>query len=254
MQDHQFKDRVAIVCGASRGIGSVVASMLAAQGASVVISSRKVEGLEAAARAIGADAPGRVHPIAADAARTDDLQRLVDGTMAKFGRIDHVVYNAGASPHFGPLLDSPVDAWQRGFQVNVLGALTLIQGAVKAWMGEHGGSIVTVATLGALQPRTNTGVYNTTKAGLVMLTRQFAVELGPKIRVNAVAPGLVKTDFSQAMWSDPDRLAMVLKENPLGRLGTPEEVASTIVFLLSEAAGFINGQTVTIDGGAGKGR
>jgi NAD(P)-dependent dehydrogenase (short-subunit alcohol dehydrogenase family) len=249
--DLSLHGRVAIVTGASKGIGCAVAMMIAAQGASVVVSSRRQENVDAAAALINGCYPGRAVPIAAHAGKREELEGLVARTMEQLGRVDIVVHSAGTSPHFGPLLDSQPEAWESAFRVNVLGALTLVQAAVRAWMGEHGGAVVTVATIGGLQPRPNLGVYNTTKAALLMLTRQLAKELGPSgIRVNAVAPGLIKTDFSAALWQDQAKLEAVLKENPLGRLGTPEEVAAAVTFLVSDAASFINGHTVVLDGGA----
>ena len=225
--------------------------MMAAQGANVVVSSRRADNVTAAADAINKCYPGRAVPIAAHAGKRDEIERLVAQTMDRFGRVDIVVHSAGTSPHFGPLMESEPEAWETAFRVNVLGALALIQSAVRAWMGAHGGAIVTVATIGGIQPRPNLGVYNTTKAALLMLTRQLAKELGPSgIRVNAVAPGLIKTDFSAALWQDQAKLETVLKENPLGRLGTPEEVAAAVTFLVSDAASFINGHTVVLDGGA----
>jgi NAD(P)-dependent dehydrogenase (short-subunit alcohol dehydrogenase family) len=251
----EFSGRVAIVCGASRGMGLAIAERLVDRGACVVLSSRKQDGLDAAVDSINTRHPDRAFAVVANASRREDMTELVARTMEKYGRADLVVYNAGASPYYGPLVESPPEAWDKAFQVNVMGALALVQAAVHAWMQEHGGAIVTVASLGGLTPRLNTGVYNITKAALIMLTRQLAKELGPSnIRVNAVAPGLVKTDFSAALWQDEERLQMVLKENPLGRIGTTTEVAESVVFLLSGAAGFITGHTLVIDGGSGGAR
>ena len=249
--DLSLDGRVAIITGASKGIGHAIAMMMAAQGASVVVSSRRAEHVAAAADTINACYPGRAVGVAAHAGKRDEIETLVTRTMERFGRVDIAVHSAGTSPHFGPLMESQPEAWESAFRVNVLGALTLIQASVRAWMGAHGGSIVTVATIGGIQPRPNLGVYNTTKAALLMLTRQLAKELGPSgIRVNAVAPGLIKTDFSAALWQDQEKLDAVLRENPLGRLGTPEEVAAAVTFLVSDAASFINGQTIVLDGGA----
>ena len=246
----RFAGRVAIVSGASRGIGESIAERLARDGASVVLSSRKEDRAQAAAQRIASETRADVIGVAADAGRPDDLAHLVDTTMTRHGHIDIVVSNAGSSPHYGPVIDATREAWAAAFNVNVLGAFTLAQRAVAAWMGAHGGAIVNIATIGGLQPRPNVGVYNTTKAALIMLTRQLARELGPQgVRVNGVAPGLVKTDFSAALWQDESRLGEILRENPLGRLGLPEEVAEAVAFLASDAASFINGHILVLDGG-----
>ena len=245
--------RVAIVTGASRGIGSAIAEALAAQGATVVLSSRKQEDLEAEAGRINEAHADRAVAIAAHAGRQEDLERLVDEVLQRFGRLDILVNNAATNPYFGPFIDTELAAWDKTFEVNLRGVFILTQLAVRRWMSDHGGAIVNVASVGGVRPGFGLGTYNITKAGVIMLTRQLAHELrGVNIRVNAVAPGLIKTRFAQALWSNEDILRRVTENNPSGRIGEPPEVASVVAFLCSDAASYVNGQVVVIDGGGGE--
>src|SRR6202140_2232708 len=250
MPDFDLTDRVAIVTGGSRGIGEATAAALAEQGARVVISSRKLEGLQAAADRINARHAGAVTPIVAHVGRPEDSQRLVSQVMARFGRIDILVNNAGTNPHFGPILDVELSAWDKTFEVNLRGPLVLTKLVVDAWMRAHGGAIVNVATIAGLRPEFGLGPYGVTKAALIMLSRQLATELGPlRIRVNAVAPSIVKTEFAAALWGNEEIARRALERNPLGRFATADEVASTIAFLVSDAASYVNGEVLPIDGG-----
>jgi len=250
MPDFDLTDRVAIVTGGSRGIGEATAAALADQGARVVISSRKPEGLQAAADRINARHAGSVMPIAAHVGRPEDSAGLVKQVLERVGRIDILVNNAVANPHFGQILDVELSAWDKTFEVNLRGPLVLTKLVVDAWMRAHGGAIVNVASIAGLRPEFGLGPYGVTKAGLIMLSRQLATELGPVgIRVNAVAPSIVKTEFAAALWGNEEIARRALERNPSGRFATADEVASVIAFLVSDAASYINGEVLPIDGG-----
>jgi NAD(P)-dependent dehydrogenase (short-subunit alcohol dehydrogenase family) len=244
--------RVALVTGASRGIGSAIATALVEQGAHVVLSSRKQADLDEAAAGINAEFPERATAIAAHAGHQEDLERLVKSVMERFSRIDILVNNAATNPSFGPLLGADLSAWDKTFEVNLRGVFILTKLVYEASMEAHGGAIVNIASVGGLRPSLGLGVYNVTKAGVIMLTRQLARELGGKVRVNAIAPGLVKTRFAEALWSNEAILERVLTSNPMGRIGLPDEIAGAVAFLASDAASYINGEVIVIDGGGGE--
>jgi len=241
-----------VVTGASRGIGSAIAEALAEHGADVVLSSRKQADLDVEAERINGIYPEKATAIAAHAGREEDLQKLVDEVMVRFSRIDILVNNAGTNPYFGPVLGAELSAWDKTFEVNLRGYFILTKLVYQASMEERGGSIVNISSIGGLRPGMGLGVYNITKAGVIMLTRQLARELGGKVRVNAVAPGLVKTRFAEALWGNPEILDRALAQNPMGRIGLPEEVASGVLFLASDAASYVNGEVLVIDGGGGE--
>jgi NAD(P)-dependent dehydrogenase (short-subunit alcohol dehydrogenase family) len=245
-------DRVAIVTGASRGIGGAIAEALAEQGAHVVLTSRKQEGLDAEAERINALHPGSAEALAAHAGREEDLKRLVDTVMERHGRIDILVNNAANNPHFGPLMDVEMPAWDKTFEVNLRGLFLLTRLVYRASMEEKGGAVVNIASVGGLRPGFGLGVYNITKAGVIMLTRQLAMEIGSKVRVNAIAPGLVKTRFAEALWGNEAILKRVTDSNPMGRIAEPREIAGAVVFLASDAASYVNGEVIVIDGGGGE--
>jgi NAD(P)-dependent dehydrogenase (short-subunit alcohol dehydrogenase family) len=244
--------RIALVTGASRGIGSAIAEALVEQGAQVVLSSRKQAGLDAEAERINARFPEKAVAIAAHTGKPEDLQRLVDEVMSRFARIDILVNNAATNPYFGPVLGADLGAWDKTFEVNLRGVFLLTKLAYEASMEKNGGAIVNVASIGGIRPGLGLGVYNITKAGVIMLTRQLARELGGKVRVNAVAPGLVKTRFAEALWGNEAILERVLASNPMGRIGMPDEIAGAVAFLASDAASYINGEVLVIDGGGGE--
>jgi NAD(P)-dependent dehydrogenase (short-subunit alcohol dehydrogenase family) len=243
--------RVALVTGASRGIGSAIAEILAEHGATVVLSSRKQAGLDAEAERINARHPEKAIAIAAHAGRPEDMERLVQAVMERFSRIDILVNNAATNPYMGPLIAAELAAWDKTFEVNLRGVFLLTKLVYEASMETHGGAIVNVASIGGLRPGIGLGVYNVTKAGVIMLTRQLARELGGKVRVNAVAPGVIKTRFAEALWGNEALLDRILASNPMGRIGMPEEVAAGVLFLASDAASYVNGEVLVIDGGGG---
>jgi len=245
----QLNERVAIVTGGSRGLGSAIGEGLAEQGARVVLSSRKQQDLDREADRINQRFPDSAVAMAAHAGREDDLRTLVDQTMERFGRIDILVNNAGTNPYFGPLIDAEVGVWDKTFEVNLRGYFILTKLVYRAWMEGHGGAVLNIASTGGLRPSVGLGVYDVTKAGVVMLTRQLARELGGKVRVNCIAPGLFKTRFAEALWSNETILQRVVQGNPFGRIGKPEEIAGAAVFLVSDASSYVNGQVLVVDGG-----
>jgi NAD(P)-dependent dehydrogenase (short-subunit alcohol dehydrogenase family) len=247
--DFQLTGRVAIVTGASRGLGSAIAEGLAEHGAHVVLSSRKQEDLDREAERINGRFPGAAVAVAAHAGREPDLRALVDRTMARFGRIDILVNNAGTNPFFGRLVDAELGVWDKTFEVNLRGYFLLTQLVYRACMEERGGAVLNIASTGGIRPSVGLGVYDVTKAGVIMLTRQLARELGGGVRVNCIAPGLFKTRFAEALWSDEAILRRAVESNPFGRIGDPKEIAGAAVFLVSDAAGYVNGQVLVVDGG-----
>jgi NAD(P)-dependent dehydrogenase (short-subunit alcohol dehydrogenase family) len=244
--------RVALITGASRGIGSAIAKALVEQGAQVVLSSRKQADLDEEAARINALYRERAIAIAAHAGRPEDLERLVSSVMERFAHIDILVNNAATNPSFGPVLGTELAAWDKTFEVNLRGVFILTKLVYEAWMEAHGGAVVNVASVGGLRPSPGLGVYNVSKAGLIMLTKQLARELGSNVRVNAVAPGLIKTRFAEVLWSNEAILDRVLAANPMGRIGVPDEVAGVVAFLVSDAASYVNGEVIAIDGGGGE--
>lgn len=237
--------KTALVTGASKGIGLGIARALADAGASVMISSRKQDALDEAAKTIDSDAVGT---FAANAGEPEQAEACVAATVERFGAIDVLVNNAATNPHMGPVIDVDLSRYDKTFRVNVRGPLVWSQAAWRAGMQEHGGSIINISSIGGIRHDSGIGVYNITKAALLHMTRILAGELGPKVRVNAIAPGLVKTDFARALWEPAEDL--VAATMPLNRLGEPEDIAGAAVFLASDLSSWITGETLVVDGGA----
>ena len=244
--------RVALVTGASRGIGSAIAEILAEHGAQVVLSSRKQADLDVEAERINSQYAEKATAIAAHSGRPEELERLVQQVMERFSRIDILVNNAATNPYMGPVLGAELPAWDKTFEVNLRGVFLLTKLVYAAWMEAHGGAIVNVASIGGLRPGIGLGIYNVTKAGVIMLTRQLAREAGGNVRVNAVAPGVIKTRFAEALWANEAILDRILAQNPMARIGVPNEVAAAVLFLASDAASYVNGEVLVVDGGGGE--
>lgn len=238
--------KVALVTGASRGIGQAIAAAFVREGAAVVICGRKQESLDRVAAAIG----GKVLPVACHVGRAEDIQLLVSAGHREWGRIDILVNNAATNIAQEPVLEVDEAKFDKMIEINLKSAFRLMQ-AVAPGMCERGsGSIINIASISGLRPQYQGMLYSMTKAALIMMSKSYAQELGPKgVRVNVIAPGLIQTALSEYYWKDEERLAGVLDLQPLRHLGRPEEVAETAVFLAGEQASFITGQTIVIDGG-----
>jgi dehydrogenase/reductase SDR family protein 4 len=242
--------RVALVTGGGRGIGKAIARRLAEAGASVVIASRKLENLEATAAEFAA-LPGRVVPIACHVGRLDQLENLVRETEARVGPIDILVNNSATNIGQGPALDVTDEMLDKMVEINVKSALRLIRLTVPGMIARKtGGSIINIASISGLQPQPGGLLYSFTKAGLIMMTRSWAREFGRhNIRVNAIAPGLIQTDFSEYFWKDEAYRKELEATQPIPRIGQPDEIAGAALYLASSDSSFLTGQVIVIDGG-----
>ncbi len=241
--------RVAIVTGASRGIGKSIAAEYARAGAKVALASRKQDALDEAARDIRAEG-GEAIGIAAHNGDKAALKNLVAQTVSHFGRLDILVNNAATNPHFGATLEAADSYWQKTIEVNLMGNVWLSQAAVEVMRSNGGGKLINIASIVGLHPGRFQGIYSITKAGIISLTKSLAVELGvDNIQVNAIAPGLVRTKFAQALWGNPELLDPVLARTPAGRIGEPGDICGMALFLASPASGFTTGAVFVIDGG-----
>lgn len=241
----RLEGKAAIVTGASRGIGLAIAQRLVDEGARVTITARKAEALAEAVESLG----GAEHALGVAGAADDATHQgeVVARTIEAFGSVDLLVNNAGINPAYGPLMDLDPDAARKILEVNVTATLAWTKAVWEAWLREHGGAVVNVASVAGQRPAPGIGFYGVSKAALIHLTEELAVELGPSVRVNAVAPAVVKTQFARALYEG--REEKVAAMYPLRRLGVPDDIGSVVAFLLSDDAGWMTGQTLTIDGG-----
>jgi NAD(P)-dependent dehydrogenase (short-subunit alcohol dehydrogenase family) len=244
-----LEGRTALVTGASRGIGKATAAALAAEGCNVVLSSRRQEALDAVAEELRQAYPkAEFLAKAAHVGEPEQTQACIQAAVDTFGSVDVLVNNAGTNPYYGPMVDLDVARAEKTVQVNQLSIVLWTQTVWHASMKANGGTIVNIASVGGLATEPGIGYYNATKAAVIHLTRQFAAELGPKVRVNAIAPGIVRTQLARALWENHEEMLNSLL--PLGRIGEPEDIAQAAVFLAGEASSWMTGQTMVIDGGS----
>lgn len=241
---HTDTGKVALITGGSRGIGYGIAEALVARGDRVCITGRNEDALKEAVERLGADraigVPGKAHDEAHQA-------HAVERTMEAFGRVDHLVNNAGTNPVFGPLAELDLAVARKVFETNVVSALGFAQRTWAAWQKENGGTIVNIASIAGVAPSPFIGAYGVSKAAMINLTAQLAHEFAPGVRVNAIAPAVVKTKFAQALYENREEEAAAAY--PLGRLGVPEDIGGAAAFLTSDAAAWLTGQTLVLDGG-----
>ena len=238
--------RIALVTGASRGIGKAIAAAFAREDATVVICSRKQDALEKAA----AEIKGTVLPLACNVGRPEEIQRLVATVQQEFGRIDVLVNNAGTNIAQEPALEVEEAKFDKMIATNVKSAFLLTQAIAPGMCERGGGSIINVASISGLRPQYHGMLYSMTKAALIMMTKSYALELGPKgVRVNTIAPGLIQTTLSEFYWKDETKLADILEGQPIRHLGQPEEIGELAVLLAGDGGSFITGQTFVVDGG-----
>jgi len=247
--EFDLKGKVAIITGASRGIGQAIAEAYAREGVKVVISSRKQDGLDSVAESIRASG-GEALPVAAHNGNKAALQALAQAAVDAYGRIDILVNNAATNPHFGTLLDAEDSLWQKTIEVNIMGTIWLTQAVVPMMREQGGGKIINVASVNGLRPGAMQGIYSMTKAALINLTQTLAMELASDgIYVNAIAPGLIRTQFARVIWENEQIAEPIIARTPLKRVGEPRDLAGIALFLASSASDYATGQTFVIDGG-----
>lgn len=248
LSQFSLEGKVAVVTGGSRGIGRASALAMADAGANVVVSSRKIADLEPVAAEISAKGVKGL-AVAAHVGKMEDSKALIEKVMKEFGRIDILVNNAGTNPYYGSLMDQDEKTYDITMNVNLKSIFFLSQMAARIMKPQGGGSIINTSSIGGIRAG-ELGVYGTTKAAVIMLTQVMAKEWGQyNIRVNAIAPGIIKTRLSEALWKDPVVNARAISQIPMMRLGEPEELAGVVVFLASRAGSYVNGETIVVDGG-----
>ncbi len=244
-----LQGRLALITGASRGIGTAIARMLADHGARLIITARKEESLQAVAAEIAARG-GEVLPMACHLGEMEQIRALFDRIQKDYGKLDILVNNAGTNPFFGDVLSADEKAWDKTVDVNLKGYFFMSQSAAKIMKEQGGGAIVNVASVNAVRPAPFQGIYSITKAGIASMTRSFAKELAPfKIRVNAILPGLTDTKFSSLMIQSPEIMKIILPMIPMHRAAQPEEMAGLVLYLVSDAASYTTGACIPVDGG-----
>ena len=241
--------KTAIVSGGSKGIGKAIAMKLAQAGANVVICSRKKENLDSAVNEAELNGLTLI-PIECNTSNNESIQSVVDHTIEKFDKVDVLVNNAAANPYYGPILNSEDSHWDKIFDVNVKGYFNFAKACSETMIANNSGKIINVASIAAKTPLEGLGVYNISKAAVVMLTKVLAKELGVhNINVNTLAPGLIKTDFSKALWENEDTYNKIVKSIPQGKMGSPDDISGMALYLASEASDFVTGSIFTVDGG-----
>lgn len=241
--------KVALVTGASRGIGEEIAKLLAEQGADVIVSSRKLEGCQAVADAI-TEAGGKAEPFACNIGEMDQITALIDHVKAKHGKLDILVNNAATNPYFGHILNTDLGAYSKTVDVNIRGYFFMSVEAGKLMRDTGGGSIVNTASINGLQPGPMQGIYSITKAAVINMTKSFAKECAPLgIRCNALLPGLTKTKFAGALFAADEIYKTAVAGIPMGRHAEPQEMAGTVLYLVSDASSFVTGECIVVDGG-----
>jgi len=249
MNEFALEGKVALVTGASRGIGRAIALRLARAGARVAVSSRKLENVQAVADEIEA-AGGEALAVQAHVGRPDDVTALAAHTVETFGRIDVAVNNAATNPHFGPALTADEGQWAKILDTNLTGAFRVCRAVMPHMEKQGGGKIINLASIAGLRPSPGMGVYSVSKAGVIMLTQVLALELGQaNIQVNAIAPGVIKTRFSRVLWDTPHIAGPMLGRLPLSRFGEPEDVAGLALYLACPASDYVTGAVFLVDGG-----
>jgi NAD(P)-dependent dehydrogenase (short-subunit alcohol dehydrogenase family) len=243
--------KAAVVTGSSRGIGKAIAEAFAAQGANVIVSSRKPDACHAVAAEINSRGQGRAASVPANIGIKADVEALIASSRSIFGHIDLLVCNAASNPYYGPMAGIADEQFERILRNNILSNHWLAQLVSPAMIERGNGSIILISSMGAFRGSNVIGAYNISKAADLQLARNLAVEYGPhNVRVNCIAPGLIRTDFARALWEDEANLARALNGTPLGRIGDPVDVAGVAVFLASNAARYVTGQVIIVDGGA----
>ena len=250
MAEQILAGRTAIVTGGGRGIGKAIAQRFAAAGANVVIASRKLENLQATVEE-SKGLPGRMHAVPCHVGRKEDLEKLVSAAEAEFGPADILVNNSATNIGQGPALEVSDEAILKTYEVNVLAAMRLIRLTAPKMMERGRGSVINIASIAGLRPQTGGLVYSSTKAALIMMTKVWAIEFGGRgVRVNAIAPGLIQTDFSEFFWKDEGYMGDLKANQPIPRVGQPGEVAGMALFLASDDASYVTGHVHIVDGGA----